>query len=126
MSSGSHFSADVSAWVKKAGDQSDVFCRVFCSEMAERVVMRTPVDTGAARAGWQSSINGSVAGDAATVTLSAAQMKAGDTFVLTNNVAYIRKLEYGWSQQAPNGMVRVTLAEAPSIAQHVLAKVTSL
>lgn len=123
MSSAS-FSADVSAWVKKAGDQSDAFCRVFCSELAERVIMRTPIDTGAARAGWSPSINGSMMGDAATVTLSAAQMKAGDTFALTNNVAYIRRLEYGWSQQAPNGMVRVTLAEAPAIAQQVLAKVT--
>jgi hypothetical protein len=126
MSSGSHFSADVSAWVKKAGDQSDAFCRVFCSEMAERVILRTPVDTGFCRSQWQPSINGFVMGDAATVTLAAAQMIAGDTFAMTNNTDYVRRLEYGWSQQAPNGMVRMTLAEAPSIAQQVLAKVMSV
>lgn len=123
MSSGS-FSADVSAWVKKAGDKSDAFCRVFCSELAERVIARNPIDTGFSRSQWQPSINGSIMGDAATVTLAAAQIKTGDTFALTNNCAYIRKLEFGWSQQAPNGMVRVTLAEAPAIAQQVLTKVT--
>jgi hypothetical protein len=123
MSNASFF-ADVSNWVKKAGDKADAFCRVFCSEIAGRVVERTPIDTGAARLGWQPSINGSMMGDANTITLTAAQMKAGDTFAMTNNVAYIRRLEYGWSQQAPHGMVRVTLAEAPAIAQQVLAKVT--
>ncbi len=123
MSSGS-FSADVSAWVKKAGDNADAFCRVFCSELASRVVERTPVDTGFARSQWQPSINGSMMGDANTITLSAAQMKAGDTFAMTNNVAYIRALEWGSSLQAPNGMVRITLAEAPAIAQQVLTQVT--
>lgn len=123
MSNGS-FSADVSSWVKKAGDRSDAFCRVFCSELAERVVARTPRDTGFAASQWQPSINGSLIGDANTVTLAATQVKAGDTFALTNNVAYIRQLEYGHSQQAPNGMVRVTLAEAPQIAQAVLTQVT--
>lgn len=122
MSSGS-FSADVSAWVKKAGDKADAFCRVFCSELASRVVERTPIDTGAARSGWQPGINGSIIGDAYTVTLAAAHVKAGDTFTMTNNVAYIRRLEWGWSQQAPNGMVRITLAEAPQIAQQVLTQV---
>jgi len=131
------FSADISKWVKKAGDKSDAFCRIFCAELAERVVMRTPIDTGFARAGWQAAINGQGDGGGsldpsggetvARVTLVAAQMRAGDTFAMQNNVSYIRRLEHGWSQnQAPNGMVGITVTEAPQIAQQVLAYVKAL
>ena len=130
------FSADVSAWVKKAGAQSDAFCRIFCAEMAERVVMRTPVDTGACRAGWQAALNawGGNSGSldptggetVARVTLTAAQVQAGDTFTMQNNVRYVRKLEYGYSAQSPHGMVGITVAEAPQIAQQVLAHVKGL
>jgi hypothetical protein len=130
------FSADISAWVKKAGDKSDAFCRIFCSEVAERVVMRTPRDTGFACAGWQAAINGQGGGSGsldpsggetvARVALTAAQVRAGDTFVMQNNVRYIRMLEHGWSNQAPNGMVSLTVAEAPQIAQQVLSMVKQL
>lgn len=41
------------------------------------------------------------------------KLKAGQTFYLTNNLPYIRRLEYeGWSTQAPAGMMRISLAEA--------------
>jgi hypothetical protein len=33
----------------------------------------------------------------------------GNTFFFTNNVPYIRRLEYGYSEQAPQGMVRRNL-----------------
>jgi hypothetical protein len=40
---------------------------------------------------------------------------AGNVYYLTNNLPYIRRLEYdNWSKQAPRGMVRVTLREALS------------
>ncbi|CDH43848.1 hypothetical protein [Candidatus Contendibacter odensensis] len=123
MSSGS-FAVDVSAWVKKAGDKADAFCRQFCAEVSERVIERTPVDTGFARSQWQPGINGSSSASDdpfAAVHLAASQMKSGDTFTLMNHCKYIGRLEYGWSQQAPNGMVRVTLAEAPDIAQKLIA-----
>lgn len=130
------FSADISKWVQKAGAKSDAFCRIFCSEMAERVVMRTPVDTGMARAGWSAAIDGTGGSSGsldpsggetvARVTLVAAQVRAGDRFTMQNNVSYIRMLEYGWSQQSPNGMVGITVTEAPQIAQQVLAYVKAL
>ena len=37
--------------------------------------------------------------------------KAGHVFYLVNNLPYIRRLEQGWSQQAPAGMVAVTVSE---------------
>lgn len=49
-----------------------------------------------------------------TETLGIAAMgtaKAGGTIWIYNNVRYIKRLEDGWSGQAPLGMVAVTLAE---------------
>ena len=36
--------------------------------------------------------------------------KMGDTVYIYNNLIYSVPLEYGWSTQAPNGVVRITLA----------------
>lgn len=54
----------------------------------------TPIDTGLARASWKLS-NTSVPGRV--------------EFVLSNDVPYIVYLEYGWSKQAPKGMLRINL-----------------
>jgi hypothetical protein len=40
---------------------------------------------------------------------------AGKVHYLTNNLPYAYRLEYGWSRQAPNGMVGVTVVEFQSI-----------
>ena len=37
-------------------------------------------------------------------------VKAGGVEYITNNLPYAERLEYGYSQQAPAGMVRVTAA----------------
>jgi hypothetical protein len=34
------------------------------------------------------------------------RVAVGDLYYLTNNLPYIERLEYGWSKQAPGGMVR--------------------
>jgi len=47
------------------------------------------------------------------INTGASRLEAGQTFYLTNNLPYIRRLEYeGWSTQAPAGMMRISLAEA--------------
>lgn len=47
------------------------------------------------------------AGDAVLATFNDGVMSVW----FTNNVPYARRLEYGWSQQAPSGIVRVVVAE---------------
>lgn len=116
------FAADISRICRKAGDDMDAVARMTCQDLGFIVVEGTPLDTGFARASWQPSLNtpqvaagpGDAMGQVALVT---AQMKAGDKFFMLNNAAYILRLEYGWSQQAPNGMVRITLARAQQIAR---------
>jgi hypothetical protein len=93
-------------------------------EAGSRIIERTPVDTGRARANWQSSIGGpdmtvtdelDPSGQGAIArlqkTAEAFDPAKGDSLFLTNGVEYIHELEYGSSQQAPHGMVRRTAGE---------------
>jgi hypothetical protein len=43
--------------------------------------------------------------------ISTAKGASGKVFFLTNNLSYIRPLEYGHSKQATVGMVRITVAK---------------
>lgn len=36
-------------------------------------------------------------------------LKLGMVIYVSNNLSYAKRLEYGWSKQAPNGMVRLSL-----------------
>lgn len=88
-----------------------------------RIVDRTPVDTGRARASWQFGVNtepeGKVAeGDyrakiAGIVAENIAQIADAPAAVwfISNHLDYIEALEAGWSKQAPAGMVGLTLRE---------------
>jgi hypothetical protein len=86
------------------------------------VVNKTPVDTGRARGNWQTTL-----GDPATGTLDTTDQGGNQTIArgsstvttaepfsviwLSNNLPYIERLENGYSQQAPNGMVSTTVTE---------------
>jgi hypothetical protein len=76
--------------IEKAAEE---LVRKFSLETLARIQLRTPVDTGRARAGWR--------------------LENLDTLttVIVNDVEYIVKLEYGSSQQAPEGMVIITAQE---------------
>lgn len=89
--------------------------------LVSRIIKRSPVDTGRFRGNWQASFNTMALGQTGTiepvdVTIKKAQNKAnqlemGATFFLTNNLPYSLRLEYGWSDQAPSGMVRLEVAQ---------------
>ena len=91
------------------------------------VVEMTPVDTGHARANWQVTIGNSPAtgeidgeddpqkngGGSETIikgAIVADGVGVGDDMWIHNNLPYILPLEDGHSEQAPNGMVAVTMA----------------
>jgi hypothetical protein len=83
----------------------------------------TPVDTGFARASWWKNIGGvgshpnqPTEGENVSTTLQPlGKLKFTEKAYLANNAPYILALEYGHSAQArnPDGMIRITLAEAP-------------
>lgn len=101
-------------------------------EVAYRIISRTPVDTGEARANWNLGLerndtttthepdsSGQSAISRAQEVLSRMQTNNTRIFI-TNALPYINRLENGWSDQAPNGMVQVTLAEFPDFARRKL------
>ena len=102
-------------------------------DLAQKVIVRSPVDTGRFRNNWNSSIN--TPNSATTTTADASGSKAksqavntiksmdmGSTFYMTNNLPYAKRLEFGYSDQAPNGMVRITVAEFQNAINREAAK----
>ncbi len=98
------------------------------------IVERSPVDTGFFRASWGFSINeapppatiprpegwssGAGAGDAvAMMTARVGRLQLGDICWVYNPVIYGPALEHGHSQQAPRGMVALTLQDIRSQLQ---------
>ena len=92
--------------------------------------MRTPVDTGRARANWQVAIgtipSGTLelndkSGQATINKVQAASMGvvAGDVIYLTNNLPYAVPLEEGYSKQAPAGMVALTVQDFQSVVAQI-------
>ena len=76
------------------------------------VIRMTPVDTGRAKGNWQCTIGSPATGEAMTnemTMIATVPQHAGAKVYLTNNLPYIQKLEYGHSQQAPSGMVRISI-----------------
>jgi hypothetical protein len=98
--------------------------RKACIDLYTKIVMRTPVDTGRARASWQISTSGvgsnvweggaSASEIASNINQNVSDFRVeinADTVTIYNNLEYISFLENGHSQQAPTGMVAVSLAE---------------
>jgi hypothetical protein len=91
------------------------FCR--------RVIRETPVDTGRLRGNWQSSLNvpenapierfqkaQSSGSSSAEVSSTINRLQIGNIFWFTNNLPYARRIEEGYSLQAPQGMLRRNVA----------------
>lgn len=128
------FSTQTKSWSEKALQKIELAHRKIALDAFSRVILRSPVDTGRFRGNWQVSI-GSIPDDvieledkAGTVVISKVtakvlELEAGDTIYLINNLPYARRLEYGWSAQAPGGMVRITAAEFQPIVKKVIEQI---
>jgi hypothetical protein len=133
------FGLQLDDFARKVGVSGTTVAKRVGFDVFGRIVRKTPVDTGRARASWNISVNQadrSLANVQTTVkpgttitktlqrrsvkaavtalqnqTLGTFQMKPGDTIWISNNLPYIVKLEEGHSKQAPAGMVAVSIAE---------------
>jgi hypothetical protein len=124
------FASDVSKWTRKTEAKIETAIRKIAIDVFAEVIMMSPVDTGRFRGNWQVAIgtipNGTLEIDdkEGTATLTKAQaealgLKAGQTIFLINNLPYARALEYGLSQQAPGGMIRLTVQRWKPIVEAV-------
>ena len=126
------FSSDLRKYAKKLDLSLEEVAVSICSEAVTSVIEKTPVDKGGAKANWVATLNrpyGSIVkttDESGSISISKgisiAKNASGNIFYLTNNLPYIRKLEFGgyssgpkivggFSTQAPRGMVRLTMME---------------
>lgn len=113
----SGFKADFAKLLAKAGDKADLVVRRTALELQSMMIERSPVDTGRFRSNWNASVGAadtstSAAAGSDAKGRSAAVLegwKAGQTIMLTNSLPYAKRLENGWSQQAPYGFVRLSV-----------------
>jgi hypothetical protein len=132
MATGAQFYVDIGKLVAKYKTRVADVVKQSVQELGDRVTIGTPVDTGAARNYWWSSVNDSKAvhpspptkgkpgvkgssSGAPAISPADIAMAPGNIYQLKNGAAYIRKLEYGSSAQAPAGFVRIAIADFPNI-----------
>jgi hypothetical protein len=92
------FFASIKRWHEKTQATLLAIARQSAFELAERVVVATPVDTGFLRGSWQPSIGGPAkfGGGAFVIAAVVQQIKLGDVFMLRNNAAYAMRIEFGF------------------------------
>lgn len=85
--------------------------------IAKDAVKNSPVDTGRFKENWNAALNSpDLAIDKAEgggFIPVANKLRIGDVFYFTNNLPYALALEFGHSNQAPSGMVRLAVAKYP-------------
>jgi hypothetical protein len=125
------FAQQVRLATDKTGKDLDDLVKGAVLTLFQRVIIKTPVDKGTARNNWFCEL-----GDTGTATFTRAADKSGNAAlldvsttvsglasggkaILFNNLPYIERLEDGSSTQAPNGMVKTSLAEWPRIVSGI-------
>lgn len=124
------FSKQLTAFVSGTKEKIDKTVKGATVVLATNVITETPFDTTAAQGNWQASVGEPKTSildrkgvDAAIADVMAnVPDEAGSVVYLSNNLPYIQKLEYGHSDQAPQGMVRVNAVQWPQIVEHEAAK----
>lgn len=131
------FVLDLTRFIKKAGGNGRTVIKKVVLDVSSSCVLKTPVgdpDTwkmaappgyvgGRARGSWQyaqgapleqepGGVDPSGQGPISRVRAGVETGDAATEHFITSTVPYMRRLEYdGWSNQAPNGMVRLTIEE---------------
>lgn len=125
------FSESLAAFAKQTKEAIDDVFREVVIEIGTSVIRLSPVDTGRFKGNWQFTVgapsNQSVdtfdkAGHETIAALVAevSRLEAGQVAYIVNNLVYGVPLEYGHSDQAPAGMVQITLARFQQIVEEAI------
>src|ERR1051325_1072980 len=110
------FEKSIENFIKKAKKNPELVVRQVTIKLYSQIILASPVDTGRFRMNWQatygSPATGILIGDdpsggraIARATNFVMNSPEWDEFRFTNNLPYAERLEYGYSRQAPQGMV---------------------
>jgi hypothetical protein len=120
------FALDLSKAIDAAKENADLVIKKATFELFRSVIEKSPVDTGRFRANWNVAVGSpdlstnketddSPRGEPSVQNMQKVVLNSkfiDQSIFLTNSLPYANRLEEGWSeQQAPNGMVRISIAE---------------
>jgi hypothetical protein len=110
------FSDDIRRFAEKTKLRMDLVHRKVVFDLTSSVVSMSPVKTGRFRNNWNiaegepnTSTRETVGDPTDRLKGYADTINLGGVVYITNSLPYAIPLEYGWSKQAPHGMVRVTI-----------------
>lgn len=143
----STFALDLAKFAEKAKERADEAVGAVVVGIAAELDRRSPVGDaiywkhpapkgyvgGHFRANWQLAIgsmpNGEVPGVDPTGASAQARIMAaipdeasGLVYYIANNVPYAQRIEYGWSRQAPEGLVGLTVLKFREIVENAVAE----
>lgn len=130
----SSFEDQINAFIRKARENPKKVTRQVSIKLFSAVIQASPVDTGRFRANWQATTLSPAAGTVNTtdrsgattishVTTTVAGSTNASQFYLTNNLPYAEKLEYGYSNQAPQGFVRTNVSRFQALIDEAARRV---
>lgn len=127
------FSISLAEFAQQASEAIDSTLREIVIEIGGSLIRMSPVDTGRFRGNWQFSVNSPASGTLDSLDPSGSETTArlvgdslefrpGTTAFIVNNLPYAIPLEFGHSDQAPGGMVRITVARFQQIVLEAVRK----
>ena len=120
------FKADLNKFTKKTNRITEQVFKGTVISLFNKVVLRTPVDTGRLSQSWRPTLNkpsqSLSSSGSKGIEAVVAKAKVGDSIFLVNNLPYAQKIESGSSKQAPAGMVAITVAEYKKIINENVIK----
>jgi serine protease inhibitor len=124
----SDFLDTINRWTEETEQSIDDVLQNVVLMVGKSVVTLSPVKTGLFKGNWQLTIDGSANSSLirrdpegnstlADIAAKANTFTAGQVAYIQNMVTYGYDLEYGYSNQAPEGIVRVTALKFAQIVE---------
>lgn len=128
------FELDMSRLIAHTNANINTVTKKVVLDIARSVIRKSPVDTGRFKGNWQYSAeempagvtdihDETGAGTQVHIASQIPQQAAGKLHWIVNNLPYSIALENGHSNQAPRGMVGLTVSEYQSLVQHAVTDV---
>ena len=117
------FALDLSKAIERAQKDAELIVKKAAIGVFSSVIDKSPVDTGRFRANWNISFSAPDESVSEDTDKTGAESKGrvykamsgyklkDQSIYLTNSLPYAMRLEEGWSGQAPQGMVRLSVME---------------
>lgn len=124
------FSDDIRRFTVKTEAAHNKIVRAATIDLFSGIIKSTPVDTGRAQGAWATSVGSASSGaperlgEAAAIAEAVTNTPpgAGQETYLSNALPYIERLENGWSDKAPAGMVRINMDRVSKIVAAAIEK----